>query len=80
MARLSECGLGASGRVRAMETAGTAGQRVLAMGLMPGNPFRVVAVAPMGDPITVETLGRRISLRRADAAGIEVDLATPPAP
>ncbi len=74
MERLSELQLGAAGRVLEVSTTGSASQRLLAMGLMPGNPFRVVAVAPMGDPITVETMGRRISLRRADAAGVEVEL------
>jgi len=74
MRRLSELALGASGRVLEIQVSGASGQRLLAMGLLPGSAFRVVAVAPMGDPLTVESMGRRISLRRSDAAGVEVEL------
>ena len=79
MPRLSELGAGAAGRVLEVEATGATGQRLLAMGLIPGNAFRVTAVAPMGDPITVESVGRRISLRRADAASVRVELSASPA-
>jgi ferrous iron transport protein A len=47
-------------------------QRLLAMGFLPGTPLRVVQVAPFGDPITIELDGWRVSLRRAEAALVDV--------
>jgi ferrous iron transport protein A len=42
------------------------------MGLVPGTSVRVVAVAPLGDPITIELRASRMSLRRAEAAHVRV--------
>ena len=47
--------------------------RLMAMGLMPGVPVRLVNTAPLGDPIAVEFCGCRVSLRRADAAAVTVE-------
>jgi Fe2+ transport system protein FeoA len=47
-------------------------RRLLAMGFLPGAPVRVVGVAPLGDPITVELDGWRVSLRRSEASLLEV--------
>ena len=47
-------------------------RRLLAMGFLPGAPVRVVQVAPLGDPITVDLDGWRVSLRRSEAALLEV--------
>jgi ferrous iron transport protein A len=51
---------------------GALAQRLLAMGFLPGAPVRVVGEAPFGDPITVDLDGWRVSLRRAEAAALEV--------
>lgn len=48
-------------------------QRLLAMGLLPGTEVKVVAVAPLGDPVEIQFSGMRLSLRRADAAAVWVD-------
>jgi len=42
------------------------------MGLVPGTPVRVVATAPLGDPLTIELRAGRMSLRRAEAAHVRV--------
>ncbi len=48
-------------------------QQLASMGVLPQTELRVVAVAPMGDPITIEALGQRISIRRLDAKEIYVE-------
>ena len=47
-------------------------RRLLAMGFLPGAPVRIVQVAPLGDPLTVDLDGWRVSLRRSEAALLEV--------
>ncbi len=51
---------------------GALAQRLMAMGFLPGTTVRVVQIAPLGDPIAVELDGWRVSLRRAEAATLEV--------
>ncbi len=51
--------------------------RLLAMGLTRGTVFRLVKLAPLGDPVEVEVRGFNLSLRRKEA---EVLLITRPAP
>jgi ferrous iron transport protein A len=46
--------------------------RLLEMGLTPGVTVRVVATAPLGDPLELELRGYRLSLRRHDAARVVV--------
>lgn len=47
-------------------------RRLLELGFLPGVPVKVLGVAPMGDPLNIEIRGCRFSLRRAEAAAIEV--------
>jgi Fe2+ transport system protein FeoA len=47
-------------------------RRLLEMGLLPGTPVRKEKVAPLGDPIEIAVRGARLSIRRAEARGIEV--------
>ncbi|MDC1141677.1 FeoA family protein [Planctomycetota bacterium] len=47
-------------------------QRILEMGLLPGQVVTVVRTAPLGDPIEVEVMGYQLSLRKSEAAQIEV--------
>ncbi|WP_252179768.1 FeoA family protein [Endozoicomonas sp. 4G] len=47
-------------------------RKLLAMGLTPGTCFRVCRVAPLGDPIQLQVRGFQLSLRRHEAAVIEV--------
>ena len=49
-------------------------QRLYAMGVLPGQQASVVAVAPMGDPITIAFASGKVSLRRAEAAAVTVNL------
>ena len=46
--------------------------RLMEMGLTPGVELKLVGVAPLGDPLELELRGYRLSLRRSEAARIEV--------
>ena len=43
------------------------------MGVTPGVEVRLVGTAPLGDPLAFEVRGYRLSLRRAEAALVEVE-------
>jgi Fe2+ transport system protein FeoA len=43
------------------------------MGLVPGSMVRVVRYAPFGDPMQVHVYGYHLSLRKSEAAKIEVE-------
>lgn len=47
--------------------------KLLAMGLLPGTEVAVIQVAPLGDPVEIEFRGMRLSLRRADAAAVQLE-------
>lgn len=44
------------------------------MGLVPGTAIRVITIAPLGDPLRIEIRGGEWSMRRAEAAQIEVEV------
>jgi ferrous iron transport protein A len=48
--------------------------RLEEMGLTLGTKFRVVKVAPFGDPIEIELRGYRLCLRKRESCGFEVEL------
>jgi Fe2+ transport system protein FeoA len=43
------------------------------MGLVPGTPVTVHREAPLGDPVELRVRNYALSIRRADALGIEVE-------
>jgi Fe2+ transport system protein FeoA len=45
------------------------------MGLVAGSEVEMQQVAPLGDPIEIKVKGYNLSLRKAEAAGITVELA-----
>ena len=47
-------------------------QRLYEFGLLEGERVEVVALAPLGDPIEIRLGNSRLSLRRAEAAGIQI--------
>jgi len=46
--------------------------RIMELGLTPGTPVRVRKIAPLGDPIEILVRGYSLSLRKAQAALIEI--------
>lgn len=48
-------------------------RQLLSLGMTPGVELLVKHIAPLGDPIEVMMRGFRLSLRRKEAAGIQVE-------
>lgn len=46
--------------------------RLMEMGLTEGEEIRVLAVAPLGDPVEYEIRGYRLSLRRSEAKRVAI--------
>ena len=65
---LSDIGVGQAGMVVgfARESGGYR-HKLLAMGLLKGTPFKVIRVAPMGDPVEIMVRDFSLSLRRDEA-------------
>ncbi len=47
--------------------------RLLEMGLLPGTVVEVLRLAPLGDPMDLRVRGYRLSIRKAEAALINVE-------
>jgi ferrous iron transport protein A len=69
---LSDLALAGRGRVLGVQGSDEISLRLLEMGLTPGAEVQLVGVAPLGDPLELEVRGYRLSLRRAEAARVEI--------
>ena len=49
-------------------------RRLMELGLLPGTPVTVVRIAPMGCPMELRVRDSSLSIRRAEAAGVAVQL------
>ncbi len=49
-------------------------RRLMELGLVPGTRVEVVGVAPLGDPLELLVRGSSLSIRRAEAASVSVNL------
>lgn len=70
--KLSELGTGERGVIVKVSGHGGFRRRIREMGFVRGNKVKVILNAPLRDPIEYEIIGYKISLRRAEAANIEV--------
>ena len=73
MANINHLPVGQAAKVLEVNSDAAFSQRLMTLGLLPGVEVKIVQVAPLGDPIVVEFGHRRVSLRRAEAAGISVE-------
>ena len=71
--KLCELGVGHRARVRAVDGTDEVTMRLLEMGLTPGVDVRLIGIAPLGDPLELELRGYRLSIRRAEAALVELE-------
>ena len=74
MTLLAELPIGGRARVSAVVGSDEITIRLLEMGLTPGTEVSVVGSAPLGDPLELELRGYRLSVRRSEAARVEIDL------
>ena len=73
MSLLADLPVGASGRVRSIEGDDELSLRLMEMGLTPGVEVAVVGTAPLGDPLELELRGYRLSVRRSEAARVQIE-------
>ncbi len=70
---LKELAPGARGRIVALRKEHPEyRRRLLMLGATPGAEFEVVRIAPLGDPVEIRVRGSMISVRRDEAAIMEV--------
>lgn len=72
MAPLADVPIG--GRCRVVTVSGTdpIAQRLMEMGLVSGTELQVVKLAPLGDPMQITVLGYQLTLRKSEAARVQV--------
>lgn len=74
MTKISELLVGERARVVNYAEVGKAYRRkLLTMGLTPGIEFGITRIAPMGDPIEIRVRGFSLSLRKEEAAALDVE-------
>ena len=71
---LREVHIGHTCRVVRLHGEGAVKRRIMDMGITRGVLITVRKVAPLGDPIEITVRGYELSLRKADAENIEVEL------
>ena len=69
---LREMKPGQSGKVISIGESGPLKRRIMDMGITPGVEVKVVKMAPLGDPVEIRIRGYELSLRREEAARIEL--------
>jgi ferrous iron transport protein A len=74
MPSLDQLRVGQRGRITTVVGADSLLQRLLEMGLVDGEELEVVGVAPLGDPLEVRLRDYCLSLRRTEAARIDVEI------
>ncbi|MCI8792243.1 MAG: ferrous iron transport protein A [Eubacterium sp.] len=69
---LREAAVGQTVRVQGLTGNGPVRRRIMDMGITRGIDIYVRKVAPLGDPVEVTVRGYELSLRKEDAALIQV--------
>lgn len=70
---LKEVKVGDTVTVKKLTGQGATKRRIMDMGITKGVKVYVRKVAPLGDPVEVTVRGYELSIRKADAAMIEVE-------
>ena len=73
MNTLRDAAIGATVKVKKLHGEGAVKRRIMDMGITKGVEVYVRKVAPLGDPIEVTVRGYELSLRKEDAAMVEVE-------
>jgi Fe2+ transport system protein FeoA len=70
---LSQLGIGERGVIVAVKGEGAIRRRLFDMGLTPGAEVYLRKKAPLGDPIEISLRGYELTLRKAEAAHVELE-------
>ena len=71
--RLADIRCGETARVIGVSGEGHLRKRILDLGFTRGAVVRLIRIAPLGDPVEVELRGYRLTVRKSEAAGIELE-------
>jgi len=74
MNTLKEVKTGQTVKVVKLHGEGSSKQRIMDMGITKGVEVKIRKVAPLGDPFEITVRGYELSIRKADAAMIEVEV------
>ena len=72
MKTLKDAQCGETVTVQKITGTGAVKRRIMDMGITPGVEVKVIKVAPLGDPVEINVRGYELSLRKEEAARIEV--------
>ena len=70
--RLSELKVGDKAEVTAVKAESAVRRRIMDMGLIKGTRFKVLRVAPLGDPMEIVFKGLYLAMRKYEADGVMV--------
>ena len=73
MKTLRDVPIGGSCKVIKLNGEGAVKRRIMDMGITKGVAIKVQKVAPLGDPLEITVRGYQLSIRKADAAMVEVE-------
>jgi Fe2+ transport system protein FeoA len=73
--KLGELKKGDKGKIVRITGSGNVHKRLMDMGLISGSEIEMQGVAPLGDPIEIKVKGYNLSLRKEEAASINVEVA-----
>jgi ferrous iron transport protein A len=71
--RLSELQVGDKAEVTGLNVDAAIRRRIMDMGLIKGTRFKVLRVAPLGDPMEIFFKGLYLTMRKSEADGIMVE-------
>ena len=72
MKLLSQLSVGESSKVLAVHGEGAVRRRLFDMGITPGAEIYLRKKAPLGDPIEISLRGYELTLRKSEAAQVEM--------
>ena len=72
MKTLGDVAIGQSGTIVKLHGDGVLRRHLMDLGLIKGTQFKVVKEAPLGDPIEITVRGYELSIRKEEAAIVEV--------
>lgn len=72
--KLDQLKSGSRARVIAIDGDNPLAQRLMTLGLLEGTTVRMIRRALGGDPLEVDVMGYALSLRRAEAKQIDIEL------
>jgi len=73
MTTLASLPVGCRAKVTRIEGVDEVSCRLMEMGITPGVEIALVGMAPLGDPLELEIRGYRLSIRKSEAAKVEVE-------